>query len=204
VHHRGGFRHVAWVVHATPAGGPGAVVAFGRGQANAPIDDWMRARAGVAFDEGGRAAAAGRVAEDRLTGNALAAWLAAPPPKSLDRNAFALVADSLSDLSVEDGAATLTALAARSAAAAQAHFPRPAAEWWVCGGGRRNAALMDMLSRRVEAPVRPIEEAGFDGDLLEAQAFAYLAVRSLRGLPLSLPGTTGCAAPTPGGRLVRP
>ncbi len=200
----GGVGNVTWTDPARAPEDPGATVAFDTGPANAPIDDWMRRRAGLARDENGAAAAAGRVAEDRLARNSTADWLARRPPKSLDRNAFADVAAGMEGLSLEDGAATLTALAARCAAAAAEHFPRPATRWLLCGGGRRNPALAAMIAERVDAPVEATEAAGLDGDLMEAQAFAFLAVRSLRGLPLSLPGTTGCRAPTPGGRLARP
>ena len=200
----GGVGNVTWIDPELSPEAPGALLAFDTGPANAPIDDWMRRRAGLARDEDGAAAAAGRVAEDRLARNAPAAFLARRPPKSLDRNAFADLLGALDDLSTEDGAATLAALCARMAAAAADWFPRPASRWWVAGGGRRNPALMAMLADRVAAPVAPVEAAGLDGDMLEAQAFAHLAVRVARGLPLSLPGTTGCAAPTPGGRVVRP
>ena len=124
------------------------------------------------------------------------------PPKSLDRDDFR---DAMpEDLSVEDGAATLTEMTAAAVAAAVRHFPAPPCEWLVCGGGRRNPAIMAALARRLGGvPVRPVEAVGWDGDALEAQAFAYLAVRSLRGLPLSLPTTTGAPHPMCGGRLFR-
>ncbi len=73
----------------------------------------------------------------------------------------------------------------------------------VTGGGRHNPVLMEALSLALGAPVEPVERVGWDGDALEAQAFAYLAVRSLDGLPLSFPGTTGVQAPMPGGRFFR-
>jgi anhydro-N-acetylmuramic acid kinase len=76
--------------------------------------------------------------------------------------------------------------------------------WLVCGGGRRNATLMRMLGARANVPVDPVEAVGLDGDMLEAQAFAYLAVRVLRGLPTSAPGTTGVRLPVSGGRLASP
>ena len=88
-------------------------------------------------------------------------------------------------------------MTAAAVAAARRHFPAPAREWLVCGGGRHNPALMAALARRLGVPVRPVEAVGWDGDALEAQAFAYLAVRSLRGLPLSLPTTTGAPHPMP-------
>jgi anhydro-N-acetylmuramic acid kinase len=134
--------------------------------------------------------------------NSIRDWLDRAPPKSLDRNEFGAILDGMDGLSPEDGAATLTALSARCAAAAAAHPPRPAARWILCGGGRLNPTLARMIAERLEAEVIPAEAAGLDGDLMEAQAFAYLAVRSLRGLPLSGPGTTGCAAPVAGGRRV--
>ena len=71
----------------------------------------------------------------------------------------------------------------------------------MAGGGRHNPALMDALRRRLGIPIRAVEAVGWDGDALEAQAFAYLAVRSLEGLPLTLPSTTGVPEPTCGGRL---
>ena len=69
------------------------------------------------------------------------------------------------------------------------------------GGGRHNGFLMGMLAERLDAPVVGAEQAGLDGDAIEAQAFAYMAVRSLRGLPLSGPSTTGAPKPLTGGRL---
>ena len=92
-------------------------------------------------------------------------------------------------------------MTAVAVAAALRHFPAPPLEWLVCGGGRHNPALMAALARLLKSPVRPVEAAGWDGDALEAQAFAYLAVRSVRGLPLSLPTTTGAPQPIIGGRL---
>src|SRR6185437_14632940 len=106
-------------------------------------------------------------------------------------------------LAAEDGAATLTMMTAASVAAASRHFPAPARRWIVTGGGRRNPTLMDWLAARLGVPVAPVEEVGWNGDALEAQAFAYLAVRSLAGLPLSLPATTGVSRPMTGGRLFR-
>jgi anhydro-N-acetylmuramic acid kinase len=71
----------------------------------------------------------------------------------------------------------------------------------VTGGGRHNPALVEALRRRLSVPVRPVEAVGWNGDALEAQAFAYLAVRSVEGLPLSLPTTTGVSRPICGGRM---
>jgi len=201
----GGVANVTWVDPAAPAPeADGALLSFDTGPGNALIDDWMTAHGAGPHDRDGAAAAAGRVATDRMRGNALAAFLDRPPPKSLDRNAFSAVSRGLDGLSLSDGAATLTALTADCVAAADRHMPRPVARWLVAGGGRRNPTLMRMLAERLPAPVVPVEAAGLDGDMLEAQAFAWLAVRVLRGLPLSAPGTTGCARPVTGGRVDRP
>jgi anhydro-N-acetylmuramic acid kinase len=122
-----------------------------------------------------------------------------PPPKSLDRLDFTLA--PVDGLGLEDGAATLTVFTARAVARARAHLPAPPTRWLVTGGGRRNATVMGMLGDALAAMVEPIEAIGADGDALEAQAFAFMAVRSLRGLPISFPRTTGVPLPLCGGRL---
>ena len=104
-------------------------------------------------------------------------------------------------MSIEDGAATLTAFTADCVADSQRHMPSPPTRWLVGGGGRKNLTMMRMLAERLDAPVDPVEAVGLDGDMLEAQAFAYLAVRVLRGLPTSAPSTTGCREPVCGGRI---
>ena len=190
----GGVGNVTWI-------GPDASpIAFDTGPANALIDDWIGAHGGGCFDEDGRTAAAGKVDGSRLRD-----WLTDPyflrlPPKSLDRNDFAVTAEGLS---LADGAATLTAFTVETVALALNHMPSPPRRWLVTGGGRLNAHIMSELAKRLGVPVEPVEAVGWNGDALEAQAFAYLAVRSLRGLPLSLPTTTGVPRPIPGGRLVQ-
>lgn len=202
----GGVANVAWIDPTkTAPEEPGALLAFDTGPGNALLNDWMQRRTGAPLDRDGAAAAAGEV--DWTTvhgGNAVSAYLERRPPKSLDRNEFSATLKAVEHLSVEDGAATLTALTVECVAAGSRHLPSPPARWLVCGGGRRNAVMMRMLADRLDAPVEPVEAAGLDGDMLEAQAFAYLAVRALRGLPLSAPGTTGCLAPIAGGRVSCP
>ena len=78
-------------------------------------------------------------------------------------------------------------------------MPAPPLRWLVTGGGRHNSGLMVALAERLRAPCDPVERAGWQGDALEAQAFGFLAVRSRRGLPLSLPRTTGVPRPLSGG-----
>ncbi|QIE55346.1 anhydro-N-acetylmuramic acid kinase [Pikeienuella piscinae] len=200
----GGVANVTWVNPALSAPETaGALVAFDTGPGNALINDWMARRTGAPLDRDGAAAGAGRVSRAALRSNAAAAYLDRKPPKSLDRNEFAAVLAAVDGLSVEDGAATLTALTAETVAESLRHMPAPPSRWLVCGGGRRNGAMMRMLGERIDAPVDPVEAVGLDGDLIEAQAFAYLAVRVMRGLPISAPATTGCAAPVAGGRISR-
>lgn len=131
-------------------------------------------------------------------------YLERPPPKSLDRNDFHGFLDRVAGLSTEDGAATLAALTVACVAEAARHFPEPVERWLVCGGGRRNRTVLGMLAARSNVPVEPVEQVGLDGDMLEAQAFGYLAVRVARGLPTSAPATTGCRLPVSGGRISDP
>jgi anhydro-N-acetylmuramic acid kinase len=192
----GGVANVTWLGAAE-----GAILAFDTGPGNAPIDDWALRHLGRPVDRGGALARAGQIDSARLAAFLAHPFFDRPPPKSLDRDDFAVFADD--GLGAADGAATLTAMTAAAIARAAAHFPAPVGSWLVTGGGRHNPALMDELARRLAVPVAPVEAAGWDGDALEAQAFAYLAVRSLEGLPLSLPSTTGVARPMTGGRLFR-
>jgi len=201
----GGVANVTWVDPGKAAAeAEGALLAFDTGPGNALVNDWMAKRTGRPLDPEGAAAAAGEVDWMTVQLNSAGAWFERRPPKSLDRNEFALLLDRVRDFSTEDGAATLTALTVEAVAESLRHMPRPPARWRVCGGGRRNLAMMRMLAGRLEAPVAPVEAVGLDGDMLEAQAFAYLAVRVLRGLPTSAPGTTGCRAPVSGGRVSHP
>lgn len=182
-----------------------ALLAFDTGPGNALIDDWTARHIGRAFDEGGSLAAAGTVDAGRLAALLDHPYFDRAPPKSLDRQDFVALAESvLAGLGAADGAATLTAFTAHAVARAAGHLPKPPRRWLVCGGGRRNAHLMARLGEVLDAPAAPVEAAGWDGDALEAQAFAYLAVRALDGLPLSLPETTGVPHPMPGGVLHRP
>jgi anhydro-N-acetylmuramic acid kinase len=193
----GGVGNVTWI--GTDDAPP---LAFDTGPGNALLDDWCLARAGVACDLDGALAFNGTVDEGLLAGLMDHPYFDKPPPKSLDRDAFEGAA--VGGLGPADGAATLTEFTAASVAAACAHLPEPPRRWLVTGGGRRNPAMMMALRARLGAPVEPVEAVGWNGDALEAEAFAYLAARSVDGLPLSLPTTTGVASPRTGGRLARP
>jgi anhydro-N-acetylmuramic acid kinase len=192
----GGVANVTWIGKQESD-----ILAFDTGPGNALLDDWALAFTGKPVDEGGALARAGNADQNRLARFLDHPYFARRPPKSLDRDEF--VSFMPQGLSPEDGAVTLTAMTVAAIAEAQRHFPAAARRWLVTGGGRHNSFLMELLRQKLEAPVAPVETAGWDGDALEAQAFAYLAVRSLKGRPLSLPGTTGVKAPTTGGRLHR-
>ena len=196
----GGVANVTWI---SPDGG---LVAFDTGPGNALIDDWVRENRerdmDSPMDKDGRLAHAGAVIEDALAELLDDPYFARAYPKSLDRSAFDPA--PVKGLSLADGAATLTAFTARTVEKAVHILPAPPNRWLVCGGGRRNPALMAALRGQLAAPVESVEMTGWSGDALEAQAFGFLAVRSLKGLPLSLPSTTGVDKPTTGGVLHKP
>lgn len=191
----GGVANVTWI------GVDGELVACDVGPGNGPIDDWVKRHTGRAFDADGAIARAGAVAQDRVADALSAGFFATSPPKSLDRMDFT---DRLAEgLSLEDGAATLAEFTAAAIVASGDVLPSPPKLWLATGGGRHNSFLMARLAALANAPVRPIEAIGVDGDALEAEAFAYLAVRTTRGLPISFPGTTGAPKPLCGGRIAR-
>ncbi|MDX5359421.1 MAG: anhydro-N-acetylmuramic acid kinase [Rhodobacterales bacterium] len=182
----------------------GALFAFDTGPANAPVNDLMQRRLGLALDENGALADQGTVDDGIIADFLRHPFFFRMAPKSLDRDAFAALSRAADQLSDADAAATLTAAAAAAVAAGLPLLPAPPARVLVTGGGRRNPVMMRELAARLPCPVAPVEDAGLDGDMLEAQAFAHLAVRIARGLPTSCPGTTGVAAAVGGGQITTP
>ncbi|MEM9970094.1 MAG: anhydro-N-acetylmuramic acid kinase [Pseudomonadota bacterium] len=202
----GGVGNLTWLdPRATSAEAHGACLAFDTGPANAKMDDLMAARRGGHMDEGGALAASGTVdghiVDALITGES---YFAQMPPKSLDRDDFSGWLPAVERLSDADALATLAAASAGAVANGLEHCPTPPARLLVTGGGRKNAELMRLIAALVECPVQPVEDVGLDGDMLEAQAFAYLAVRVSRGLPTTAPGTTRVRAPVGGGQISRP
>ncbi|MEM8771657.1 MAG: anhydro-N-acetylmuramic acid kinase [Pseudomonadota bacterium] len=190
----GGVANMTYV----PADAKGIdLAAFDCGPGNGLIDEWTEFKTGEAFDKDGALASAGSVNGEALRMMLLHPYLRRRPPKSLDRYDFKL--DHVLPLTPEDGAATLTAYTAACIAQSERFFPDPVGEWIICGGGRRNPAMMAALQERLSAPVRAAEDVGWRGDDLEAECFGYLAVRSLRKLPLSYPKTTRVPHPICGG-----
>ncbi|MEP2530617.1 anhydro-N-acetylmuramic acid kinase [Shimia sp.] len=201
----GGVGNLTWVDPSkTSPEEEGALLAFDTGPANAPLNDLLRQRRGVAFDKDGLIAAQGRVATGALELFLAEAYFGRIPPKSLDRNDFSEMIELVRELGDEDAAATLTAMCAASVAQGLGHCPVAPERILVTGGGRHNPVLMQMLTVSLECPVEPVEAVGLDGDMLEAQAFAYLAVRVARGMATSCPSTTGVQACVGGGTVSQP
>lgn len=189
----GGVANITWI------GENDQLVAFDTGPANGLIDDWMQAELGQQYDKDGAVAATGRVDEDILRRMLDNPWFDQPPPKSLDRSDFTL--GPVRGLLPADGATTLTAFTAISVALGLRLLPEPPRRLIVAGGGRHNTTLMTMLGEACGVVPEPIEALGWNGDATEAEGFAYMAVRSLHGRPISFPGTTGAPEPLTGGVL---
>ena len=212
----GGVANVTWIAPPDKKDEE-AMLAFDVGAGNALLDDWVARRTGQPFDKDGELASKGRVCARTLRRllELGEPFFALAPPKSLDRDHFSLALLEEASLSLEDGAATLTAFLVESLWLARRFFPSQPRLWLLCGGGRKNRAVVEGLRRklaedklaedkrrttdRIEALA--IDTLGFDGDALEAQAFAYLAVRRLRGLPSAYPSLTGASEATCGGDL---
>lgn len=193
------FLNIGGVANVTFVGANDTLIAFDTGPGNALIDDWMLRKAGQKCDYNGETAARGKVDTAVLDAMLGHDYFDVKPPKSMDRNLF--LSDAWKNLSLEDGAATLTAFTAASVAKAVEHLPEAPKEWIVAGGGRLNKTLMVELQKALGVPVRTIDELGHNGDAIEAEAFAYLAVRSMKGLPISFPDTTGVPHPMQGGKF---
>ncbi|MEH2509148.1 anhydro-N-acetylmuramic acid kinase [Nitrobacteraceae bacterium AZCC 1564] len=192
----GGVANITYIDNET-------LIACDTGPGNALLDDFMLRTTGEAVDRDGRMAANGRVDENWIERAMDRPFFFRPAPKSLDRNDFAAL--KLVGVTAEDGAATLTAFTATSIAHIASKLPKPPTLWIVVGGGASNPTLMRMLGARLgSANVLRGSDLGWSGDAIEAQAFAYLAVRSLKDLPLTYPGTTGITEPLSGGLLAKP
>jgi anhydro-N-acetylmuramic acid kinase len=177
------------------------LVAFDTGPANGLIDSWMEAETGERFDAGGVLAASGRVDATVLDTLLDHPWFDLAPPKSLDRNDFTI--QPARGLSAADGAATLTAFTAATVALALAHLPERPRRLIVAGGGRHNPTMLAMIADRTGLSPEPSDSLGWNGDSMEAEGFAYMAVRTLENLPISFPGTTGVPTPCSGGVIHR-
>jgi anhydro-N-acetylmuramic acid kinase len=191
--------NIGGVANLTFIGASGDPIACDTGPGNALLDDLMLRRVGMAIDRDGATAARGKIDEATLSALLAHPYFDLPPPKSLDRNGFA--AERVEGLSLEDAAATLTAFTAASIAGALEHLPAPPLRAIVCGGGARNPTLMRALQQRLPCPLADAGLYGWSVDAIEAQAFAYLAVRRLKSLPITFPTTTGVSQALTGGLI---
>lgn len=199
----GGIANVTWIGRSETSSTEVMdldIIAFDTGPGNVLINEWARKTIGRDCDLDGKLALAGKADMARVEELLKDPFFEKHPPKSLDRNYFS--DDSVHSLSKEDAAATLTEFTAAAVARGARYFPLPATQWFVSGGGRHNPALMQAL-RKHFLQVYPVESLGWIGDAMEAQAFGYLAMRSLKRLPLSLPTTTGALKAVTGGALYR-
>ena len=199
------FVNIGGVANMTWIGRAGELVAFDTGPGNALLNDWCERHTDEPLDRNGALAAAGFLDGPAFVTLAEHPYFEKPAPKSLDRNAFDV--SCLGGLSPADGAMTLVHLTATSIARAPAWVPERPQLWIICGGGRHNPTLMNVLRGLLEPlgdRMLLAEEAGFDGDSMEAEAWAYLAVRCLKRLPISFPGTTGVPQPLSGGLVAQP
>lgn len=190
----GGVANISWFQGSDMA-------AFDTGPANAPVNDWVRDHTGADMDRDGTIAARGQVDEVLLERLLSHPYLTQRYPKSLDRNDF--TSAMAEGLSLEDGAATLTAFSAAAVGKALDLLPQRPTRLVLCGGGRKNPTLMKAIAERAQVEAHSAEQLGLRGDAIEAECFAYLAMRSLRGLPISFPATTGVPSPQTGGRVAR-
>ena len=190
----GGVSNVTWIGRTEDE-----ILAFDTGPGNALIDDIVLTRTGHKYDEDGKIARRGHVDIELLERFMTNPYFDALPPKSLDRDAWDI--SGIDALSTEDAVATLTEFTVQSNLKSATFFPEPVKSVFVTGGGRHNATIMGAMHRGFGVPVRSVNELGWNGDVLEAEGWAYFAVRSLLGKPITLPTTTGVPRPLTGGTL---
>ncbi len=199
------FVNIGGISNLTCIGSDGSIVAYDSGPGNTLIDQWVEAHAGIPFDQGGMIASEGQVIGWLADQYLSSPFFSDGNRRSLDRNDFLPPSGDQAELA--DGARTLAYVAAAAVIKSAGHLPEMPGTYVVCGGGRLNRVLMADLAQLAaghDARVMAAEDAGFDGDAMEAEAWGYLAVRSLLGLPLTFPGTTGVSSPVSGGLLQMP
>lgn len=190
----GGVANLTWIHKGSP------LIACDTGPGGALLDDWLLRKTGQSYDFEGQLAGQGIIDETIVYRWLRHPYFAQPAPKSLDRNDFLPVLDDVAFLSPADGAATLADLTVRAIVQTLPQMPAKPNALYVTGGGRHNRYLMQHLSLLAPCPVDPIEALQWNGDWVEAYAFAYLAARVKRRLPTSFPTTTGVKYPTCGGK----
>lgn len=189
------------VANITYIGAHDDIMAFDCGPANALMDDFIKLRENLAFDKDGRKAALGNVLETPLKIFKSDDFFKQAPPKSLDRNHWGI--DCVHYATTEDGMATLMEMSIHGVLKAMEFFPAIPKSIYLAGGGRHNRFMADSLAQRLNLDVFSIDDLGWNGDAIEAQGMAYLAVRSVLGLPITLTATTGASQDLTGGVLAK-
>lgn len=190
----GGVGNITWI-------SDNEMIAFDTGPGNAMIDDWIKHHTEMTYDKDGMVAANGTLDQSKLDTFLSLPYFDKDYPKSLDRNDFTSI--SVDGLSLEDGARTLTEMTIQSIALAVSQCPEQPKAIYITGGGRHNKTIMARLSEETGLPVQSTDVLGWNGDSMEAEGFAYMAVRSLLGEPISYPSTTGCPTPMTGGKIAK-
>lgn len=199
----GGVGNITWIGR-----GVHDLIAFDTGTGNALMDDYVKTHLGLDFDRDGALAAKGQPDAEILKRWGAHSYFSQKPPKSLDRNewdvaAMGPLAADLQGLRHEDALATLLHFTVLGVKRALDHVPELPTQLYLCGGGRHNKALVQALSAELPCAIRQLDDLGWNGDATEGECFAYMAVRSLLGLPISLPSTTGAPSPLTGGQWQR-
>ena len=167
------------------------------GPGNCLIDKWVRSNSDKSYDKEGHFAKAGKINKiildqslENYYGNDTS------KKKSYDIKDFDL--SFVRGLSLEDGAATLTEFTAETLSK-----HKIGQKIYICGGGRKNSFLLDRIKKKINSEIKLIDDLGIDGDFVESQAFAYIAIRSYLRLPISFPNTTGVKKDATGGILIK-
>jgi anhydro-N-acetylmuramic acid kinase len=181
------------------------IIAFDCGPGNALMDDFIKSRTGKNYDDQGSMALKGEPQAKIIKEFLGHSYFSRKPPKSLDRDMWSM--DAVKNLSTEDGMATLMAMTTGAIEVGFKSLPKKVRNVYICGGGRKNRFLVQILEGRLPikflGKVKPVEALRWNGDATEAEGFAYLAVRSLLGLPITEPSTTGAPEPMTGGVLYK-
>ncbi len=197
------FVNIGGISSLTFIGHSGEIIAFNPGPGNSAVDDWVYKKAGLDMDYNGKLAISGTINEQILSTLMKNKYFAKHPPKAVDRNYFNDKLENLEGLSLEDGAATATAFCAEAIAYSISMFlPEHPKNIILCGGGAKNPTIVRFIKQRLyETEVKTASEMNLNIDAIEAQCFAFLAVRRLEFLPISYPSTTGVSEPLIGGEV---
>ena len=198
------FINIGGISNLTFVGKNEELYAFDCGPGNDLIDQWMYSRTGNPMDRNGEAGLRGTVHEGIVNSYSRHPFFSREKPGSLDWRSFKPLTDKA--VSVEDGAASLSFVTAYGIVNSFRHLPAYPKTLVLSGGGAYNRAIikvLEELTQKYGIITLTAQSLGLSTDFIEAEAWAYLAIRSIYNLPITFPTTTGCLTPLSGGRLVR-